>query len=664
MKQLRLSRFFSVLAAVAIGLASTLPLAKAAGEGPESFVTTPLKALEEKNPKLIWDMLPASYQKDLNGLVQTFANEMDAELWDAGAGLLGGIGELLRTKKDLIAGMLSEMDEAGEIPLSEITSGLEMAGTLLDKLAKSDLGSLNKLRTVDLGNVADTFGRDMMKLIEDSAKAAGEADPFGLETLRSIKVEVVSEDDSNATIKVSGLPEAFDFGSLTELPGGLPPGLPGLPDLDELPFADFTDFENGELEVVKVEGKWVPKEIADGWDDAMSDAGEEMGGVGEMAAEDKQMALGVIKALNGSLAGIKKAKTPEQFQMALMQATMGAMMGAGGGDFGGPGGGFGEFPEPDVSPAQKAEARQLAEGEISLTNGDIIEGTVVDVDQNGIVVRRDIGGFARRANWMQLTQQSLKKIRRLGQTDPKRYRGAAAYAEPFIEPDESEMEKSLPPGPVKGLIPPQLPSSVEVTSKVAAFGSAGGLGLLVAIALGSMMAGLGVAAFRESNALLVAGVSLFLPVIGPILFLVKPKVEYEDENDEDEEYEYEEAEMPAGATMTDTGGGAVAGMMPEAKKMSFAQAGPRKAGLKPQSWTRNDTRFDRSFFQNNFPNYFKTVLGTTERGLVLALKTGKREYVGQRIKRISGTDVHMELLNGKEQKISFSEIGTVDLRPK
>ena len=657
MKQLRLSRFFSVLAAVAIGLASTLPLAKAAGEGPESFVTTPLKALEEKNPKLIWDMLPASYQKDLNGLVQTFAKEMDAELWDAGFELVGGIGELLTEKKELIAEMLSEMDESGEVPMSVITSGLEMAGTLLDKLTKSDLGSLNKLRTVDLGNVADTFGRDLMKLIEDSAKAAGEADPFGLEMLRGIKVEVVSEDGNSATIKVSGLPEASDFGALTGLPSALPPGLPGLPDLGELPFADFTDFENGELEVVKIEGKWIPKEIADGWEDAMSDAKGGMSGVGEMADEDKQMALGVIKAINGSLTGIKKAKTPEQFQMALMQAAMGAMMGAGGG-------GFGEFPEPDLSPARKAEARQLAEGEISLTNGDIIEGTVVDVDQNGIVVRRDIGGFARRANWMQLTQQSLKKIRRLGQTDPKRYRGAAAYAEPFIEPDESEMEKSLPPGPVKGLIPPQLPSSVEVTSKVAAFGSAGGLGLLVAIALGSMMAGLGVAAFRESNALLVAGVSLFLPVIGPILFLVKPKVEYEDENDEDEEYEYEEAEIPAGATMTDTGGGAVAGMMPEAKKMSFAQAGPRKAGLKPQSWTRNDTRFDRSFFQNNFPNYFKTVLGTTERGLVLALKTGKREYVGQRIKRISGTDVHMELLNGKEQKISFSEIGTVDLRPK
>ena len=116
--------------------------------------------------------------------------------------------------------------------------------------------------------------------------------------------------------------------------------------------------------------------------------------------------------------------------------------------------------------------------------------------------------------------------------------------------------------------------------------------------------------------------------------------------------------------MTDTGGGAGAGMLPEAKKMSFAQAGPKQSGLKPQTWTRGDTRFDRSFFQSNFPNYFKVALGVAERDMVLAVKTGKREYVGQRIKRISGTDVHMELLNGKEQKISFSETGTVDLRAK
>jgi hypothetical protein len=150
------------------------------------------------------------------------------------------------------------------------------------------------------------------------------------------------------------------------------------------------------------------------------------------------------------------------------------------------------------------------------------------------------------------------------------------------------------------------------------------------------------------------------------LFLVKPKTEYEyEESEEDDDYYQEKAEAPAGAIMSDTGGGAVAGMLPEAKKMSFAQSGPKKqTNTEPQSWSRDETRFDRSFFQNNFPNYFKSVLGASERGMVLAIKTGKREYVGQRVKRISGSDLHMELLNGKEQKIAFSEVGSVNLRPK
>ena len=177
---------------------------------------------------------------------------------------------------------------------------------------------------------------------------------------------------------------------------------------------------------------------------------------------------------------------------------------------------------------------------------------------------------------------------------------------------------------------------------------------------------MGVAAFKESNVVLAAGISFVFPIVGPLLLLAKPKVEYEyEESEEDDEYYQEEAEAPAGATMADTGGGAVAGMLPEAKKMSFAQSGPKKqSNTEPQSWSRDDTRFDRSFFQNNFPNYFKSVLGPSERGMVLAIKTGKREYVGQRMKRISGSDLHMELLNGKEQKIAFSEVGSVNLRPK
>jgi hypothetical protein len=501
-----------------------------------------------------------------------------------------------------------------------------------------------------------------MASIEETAQLAGEENPFNLEALQSIKVEVISENGSEATIKVSGLPETPDLGAMTELPGGIPIDLG---EMEDLPLPNLSELENGEVVLTKVEGKWIPKDMAEGWKEGVTMAKQGMGGLSDLIpAEDKRMALGMIKAVNSGLNRVKKAKTPEQFNMATMQAIMqvtmaSAQIEAGGGD---------------VSQAQKKEARKLAEGEIGLTNGDILKGRVSDVDGDGIVVSIDIGGFSKRVNWMQLDQESLKKIRKLGQTDKKRYGvktakgwiGADYFVEPFIVPEVSALEQSYYPKAVKNLSTPNLPNKPDVTSKLAAYSSPGGIGLLVAIAIGSLVAGLGVAAFKESNVVLAAGISFLLPIVGPLLLLAKPKVEYEyEESEEDDDYYEEEAEAPAGATMTDTGGSAVAGMLPEAKKMSFSQSGPKKqTNTEPQSWSRDDTRFDRSFFQNNFPNYFKSVLGASERGMVLAIKTGKREYVGQRMKRISGSDLHMELLNGKEQKIAFSEVGSVDLRPK
>ena len=674
----QLNRFTSIFATITVGLIACANI-KAAEEGPESFISTPIKALEEKNPKALWDMMPASYQNDLNELLQTFANEMDQELWDAAFGLIGNTGELLKTQNTLIMESLPKLGEGlgamsgGGNPMELVTQSLsaedlKTMGTFMEKFAKSEFGSIAKLKKIDLGNVIETYGKDFMASIEETTQAAGEENPFNLEALQSIKVEVISENGSEATIKVSGLPETPDLAAMTELPGGIPIDLG---EMEDLPLPNLSELENGELVLTKVEGKWIPKDMANGWKEGITMAKQGMGDLSDLIpAEDKRMALGMIKAVNSGLNRVKKAKTSEQFNMATMQAIMQVTMASAQIESGG----------GEVSQAQKKEARKLAEGEIGLTNGDILKGAVSDVDQDGIVVSVDVGGFSKRVNWMQLDQDSLKKIRKLGQTDKKRYGvkttkgwvGADYFVEPFIVPEDSEMEQSDYPKPVKNLSTPNIPNIPEpdatskLSPKLAAYTSPGGIGLLVAIAIGSLVAGLGVAAFKESNVALAAGISFVLPIVGPLLLLAKPKVEYEyEETEEDEEYYEEKAEAPAGATMSDTGGSAVAGMLPEAKKMSFSQSGPKKqTNTEPQSWSRDDTRFDRSFFQNNFPNYFKSVLGASERGMVLAIKTGKREYVGQRMKRISGSDLHMELLNGKEQKIAFSEIGLVDLRPK
>ena len=90
---------------------------------------------------------------------------------------------------------------------------LKTTGTFMEQFAKSDFGSIAKLKQIDLRNVIETYGKDFMASIEEAAQASGKENPFNIEALRSIKVEVVSENGSEATIKVSGLPDSPDLGA-------------------------------------------------------------------------------------------------------------------------------------------------------------------------------------------------------------------------------------------------------------------------------------------------------------------------------------------------------------------------------------------------------------------------------------------------------------------
>ena len=279
----------------------------------------------------------------------------------------------------------------------EAEQGMEMFAKAIKKLADSDLGSLNKMKSIDLGKVADTFGKDILNLAEETAKFTGDADPFKLETMKQVKLEVVSQDGDNATVKISGLPEV-----LRAAGRGLPPGIPGLPGgADGLPIPDFSSLENGEQKLVKVEGKWVPADLAEGWKAGIDEAKQGLGEIGNIPAEEKQMALMMIGSLTKALDGMKKAKNEPEFQLAAFGAIGAVMAGAGGLEgLGGPGGPGGAPPVPDLVGRVKKSARSKKRRHANslraksvFLNGDILKGEVSDVDQDGIVVRVDVGGF-------------------------------------------------------------------------------------------------------------------------------------------------------------------------------------------------------------------------------------------------------------------------------
>ena len=81
-------------------------------------------------------------------------------------------------------------------------------------------------------------------------------------------------------------------------------------------------------------------------------------------------------------------------------------------------------------------------------------------------------------------------------------------------------------------------------------------------------------------------------------------------------------------------------------------------------WDRNNSTFDRRFFETKFAGFFRVVLGEQEKHLLLVVKTAKREYVAQRVSRISMTDLHLMLQGGQETGVPFGEIVQITTKPK
>ena len=100
-------------------------------DGADSVVLIPVKLLEDEDPKLLWEMLPPSYQTDVTNLIHDFANNMDQQIWDKLFELLEQTGLLLNQKQDLITAMIEEsLGGTGASP-EEMQQSLEMMGKML-----------------------------------------------------------------------------------------------------------------------------------------------------------------------------------------------------------------------------------------------------------------------------------------------------------------------------------------------------------------------------------------------------------------------------------------------------------------------------------------------------------------------------------------------------
>ncbi|MEM7790459.1 MAG: hypothetical protein AAF546_03570 [Verrucomicrobiota bacterium] len=276
---------------------------KAYPDTPEAAIKMIAGEISKGDMGVIWEAMPATYQSDVNEIVALASTKLDPEIYDKTFTFFDRLADVADKQKNFIF----NTQLGGEQPPEEkekMENALPSVIALIKGLAGSEISTVEGLKTFDGQAFFDTTVSKMAEQLEEIAKLSGETE-FSMSDLSEVAVSVVESEGDQATLELKVPNEESQIESFT-----------------------------------KVEGRWVPTEMADGWVQSIADAKAEIEGVSveEMAANKPQL-LSVFAMLDGVLTQIDSAETQEQFDQALqgaMMPLMGLMMMSTGGGMSAP----------------------------------------------------------------------------------------------------------------------------------------------------------------------------------------------------------------------------------------------------------------------------------------------------------------------------------------
>ncbi len=246
----------------------------------DAAVRNVFQGLQEKRPEVIWRALPGSYQHDLKEVIHEFGAQADAELWNLTFGLLNKAVRVLDEKREyifqqpMIAARLQDAPEPG--------AAYDAVLRLLKTFTQSELSDVNQIRQLEPEAFLSGTVSRLMQQIEDLQAVVPEVD-IPTEEFEATKITLVSSNGDRAVVRIE----------------------------DESP---------EDREFVRVEGKWVPQELAEDWESNMAQARTQLAELAERqrSPETEQIAQ-MMRSVDGVLDQMLTADTAESFDNALQQ---------------------------------------------------------------------------------------------------------------------------------------------------------------------------------------------------------------------------------------------------------------------------------------------------------------------------------------------------------
>ncbi len=256
-------------------------------ETPSSAIQAISQGLNEGEPAVVWEAMPASYQTDVTGLAHAFATNMDAEIYDKTFGILGKVTNVLKTKRDFF--LNSALAKNAPIDNEKLTTNWNALVDLFTAITGSELNKLENLKTIDIGKFLQEDGS---KIFSEFRTVASIQKGNPLDMFANIEVEPILSDGDSATVKVTA-------------PGE----------------------EEAEIDMIKVEGKWIPKDMAEGWSHMITDGKASLEDMNQNAlAENKPMVIAMMAGVEAAIDQLAESETQQEFDKAI-GGLMGSLMG-------------------------------------------------------------------------------------------------------------------------------------------------------------------------------------------------------------------------------------------------------------------------------------------------------------------------------------------------
>lgn len=258
-------------------------------DAPDAAIRTIASELEKGNGGILWKAMPASYQTDINSIAQLAGNKVDAELYNKSFALVDRLADVVDKQKQFI--LNTELGgQQPEEQIAKVEAAWPSIIGFVNTITDSPVASVEGLQAFDGQKFFDTTVSDLAGYMTDLAALSDEPNPLQFGT-----VKLLESSEDTALLEMT-TPEG------------------------NVETEEFT----------KVEGRWVPTEMATEWGASMAEAKAQLEAISpEQIAQNKPQIMGVLTMAEGILTQLEAAETQEQFDQALqgaMMPLMGLMM--------------------------------------------------------------------------------------------------------------------------------------------------------------------------------------------------------------------------------------------------------------------------------------------------------------------------------------------------